>query len=253
MMKMKHAFRILIPVLLCSSSLQASLPPEFSAEYSLHKFGMHAAQASSSLQRQQDGSWLYRSQTETRGLISVFRKDRIIEQTVLKAFSNEIKPVSYQYIHKGSKKNRDRSIIFDWNNMSAGSLLGDTPSTVTIGPETIDNFSMQLKLMLDLKAGKRPLIYNIIRKGKVTDYEFKVLGNETIETDAGDFDTVKLERSREDSKRTTIMWTAPALHYLPVKIMHIETDGSQFSLLLNSVSGNITEKAGPAATATNSD
>jgi hypothetical protein len=245
-MKIKLSLRILIPALLFSSVLQASLPPEYNAVYSLHKFGMHAAEATSSLQKQQDGSWLYRSQTETRGLISVFRKDRIIEQTVLKEISGKIKPVSYQYTHKGGKKNRDRSILFDWNSLSANAITSGNRSTLAINPESIDSFSLQLKLMHDLETGKRPLIYHVINKGKASDYEFEILGNEKIETDAGDFNTVKLKRSRQDSKRVTIMWTASELHFLPVKIQHIEPDGSQFTLLMKSVSGKITQPTAPA-------
>jgi hypothetical protein len=245
-MNKKYFFKLLIPALLFSSASQASLPPEYNAVYGLNKFGMHAAEATSSLQKQQDGTWLYHSQTETKGLISVFRKDRIIEQTVLKEISGIIKPISYQYIHKGSKKNRDRSISFDWDKLTASSMVSGHRSTQAIKPDTIDNFSLQLKLMHDLQTGKHPLIYHVIRKGKAGDYEFEILGNEKIETDAGDFKAIKLKRSRKDSKRTTIMWAAPELHFLPVKIQHIEPDGSQFSLLLKNVSGKITETAAPA-------
>jgi hypothetical protein len=246
-MKIKYFIKLIIPVLLYSSALQADLPPEYSAVYTLNKFGMHAAEASSSLQKKQDGSWLYRSETETKGLISVFRKDRIIEQAVLQEHSGTIRPVNYQYIHKGSKKNRDRSITFDWDKLVASSTVSGHPSTLEIKPETVDNFSLQLKLMDDLKTDKRPLIYHVIKKGKADDYEFEILGNEIIETDAGDYRAIKLKRSREDSKRATIMWAAPELHFLPVKIQHIEPDGSQFSLLLKSVSGNILKPIAPPA------
>ena len=252
-MKIKYFSKLIIPVLLYSSALQAGLPPEYSAVYTLNKFGMHAAEATSSLQKKQDGSWLYRSETETRGLISVFRKDRIIEQTVLQEQSGIIRPVNYQYIHKGSKKNRDRSISFDWDKLTASSMVSGQRSTLAIKPETVDNFSLQLKLMHDLKTDRLPLIYHVIRKGKVSDYEFEILGNEQIETDAGNFKTIKLKRSRKDSKRATIMWAAPELHFLPVKIQHIEPDGSQFSLLLKSVSGKIIEPTAPAGLTAESD
>ncbi len=241
-MKTKPLLCMLLPALLFSHALQAGLPPEFSAEYSLHKFGMHAAQASSSLQQQADGSWLYQSQTKTKGVISIFRKDKITERTLLKKVANDFRPVSYQYIHKGGKKNRNRSVDFDWDKLQANSTISGKPSSVSIKAETVDYFSMQLRLMHDLQTAGKPQSYSIVKKGKLDDIIFKVRGTETIETDAGDFKAIKIERSRENSKRNTIMWLAPELHYLPVKIQHIETDGSKFSLLLDRVSGAITDK-----------
>lgn len=250
-MKTSHFFRILLAGLLVSSATQAGRPPEYKAVYSLNKFGMHAAESSSSLQKQADGVWLYQSRTETKGFVSLFRKDRITERALLKETSGKLRPVSYHYIHEGSKKDRNRSIDFDWNSHTASSIVSGNHSSLEIQPQTIDSFSLQLKLMHDLQTGKRPLVYHVIKKGQASDYEFEIIGQEKVETGAGAFNAIKLKRSREDSERTTITWAAPELHYLPVKIQHIEPDGSQFSLILQSVNGKITEQkatSGQAAT-----
>lgn len=233
---------ILCTALLYWSSSFASHPPEFDAIYNLKKFGLDSATAHTSFSKQANGTWLYKSLTETRGLVSLFRKDKISEQSILKHRKEIIVPILYEYRHSGSKKNRDRSINFDWDNLQAGSVVSGTASSLAITDGVIDGFSLQLKLMNDLQAGKQPLVYRVLHKGEIKHYEFEILGNETIETNAGEFKTLKLKRSRKDSKRTTIMWTAPALHYFPVKITHIEKDDSHFTLLLESISGDITKK-----------
>ncbi len=224
---------------------ETRLPPEFNVVYKLNKFGMDAAQAKVSLKKQADGSWIYNSQTKTKGVISIFRKDVITEQTVLKQFGQTIKPSHYQYIHKGSKKNRNRSIRFDWDKMLAYSDVSGNQSTLSLNNETIDSFSLQLRIMTDLMSGKRDLIYNIIKKGEAENYQFEILAEETVQTNAGHYKTLKLKRSRKDSKRTTIMWVAPALQYLPVKMTHIESDGTEFSLVMENISGGLSSSQAP--------
>jgi len=235
----KIFYPLLILTLLYLPVAHAKLPPEFQVVYQLNKFGMNAAQATVSLKQREDGAWIYNSQTKTKGVISIFRKDAITEQTELKKIGQQFKPVEYQYIHKGSKKNRNRSIRFDWDSKLAYSEVSGKQASLNIKPDTIDSFYLQLKLMIDLMSGKRDLDYSIIRKGEVENYQFEILGEETIETSAGDFKALKLKRTRKDSKRTTIMWMSPALHFLPVKMKHIEKDGTEFSLLLDRLSGGL--------------
>lgn len=236
----KLYFYLLFFALSCNSMAQTSLPADFDVAYKLNKFGMDAAKANVSLKKQQDGSWIYHSQTRTSGLISIFRKDVIIEETVLKAFGQDIKPTRYQYIHQGSKKNRNRSIIFDWDEKLARCDVSGNQTTLNINNDTIDSFSLQLKIMSDLKSGHRDLHYSILKKGEIDDYQFEIMGEETVATNAGDYSTLQLKRSRHNSKRTTIMWVAPVLDYLPVKMTHIESDGSEFSLIMESVTGDFT-------------
>ena len=227
---------------LVSMPAQAAWPPEFRATYQLHKLGMNAAEVRSSLETKADGSMLYKSKTETKGLVSMFRSDKITEKTVLEKSGSQWRPLSYRYIHKGSKKNRNRSVDFDYANNRANCISRGKPSEHTLQKDMHDGFSLQLKLMHDLHEGKTDLDYQVIYKGKIKRYRFENMGNETIETNAGTYNTVKLKRSREGGKRTTYMWVASQLHFLPVRIKHVEKDGTEFSLELEKIAGAITGK-----------
>ncbi len=237
---MKNIPLLVLLTLLTAPCTYAAFPPEFKAEYTLNKFGLDAAQADISLKKQKDGSWLYLSQTKTRGIVSIFRSDKITEKSVLRIIDGLIKPVDYQYNHKGGGKNRNRTIHFNWRTGTAESNISGTQSRLAIPADTIENFSLQLRLMNDLQQGKRVLIYNIINKGKLKRYNFEILGNEKVKTPSGEFNAIKFRRTRKNSKRSTIMWAAPELHFLPVKIQHIEKDGATFYMLLSNVSGPIT-------------
>lgn len=232
---------VLFAAIIPAKDLFAGMPPEYDAVYQLNKFGLHIAESHSALKRNDDGSWSYHSQTDTTGIVSIFRKDRIIEQARLEEINGNLRSVRYEYQHKGSKKNRDESIQFHWDSMSANTVVSGKQVTLQLKPQTLDNASLQLKLMMDLQTGKRPLAYHVISKGELDDLRFEMLGNEIIKTPVGDFQTIQIKRARKNNKRTTMMWMAPALHYLPVKIMHIEADGSKFELVLMHVRGKISE------------
>lgn len=236
----KQFFSLLVLVSFIPAS-HAAFPPEFTATYELNKFGLDAAAATLSLSKQGDGNWRYHSDTKPKGLIAIFRSDHITETTVLQQSGSQIRPLQYEYIHRGSKKNRDMKFRFNWDNKISDNLVKGHASTTPITENTIDKFSLQLRIMHDLMSGKKELKYEILDKGQIRDYEFEILGEEKVETPTGDYQCIKFKRERDNGERTTIMWAAKSLYYLPVKIQHIEEDGADFTLLLQSVSGKITE------------
>ena len=79
------------------------------------------------------------------------------------------------------------------------------------------------------------MMYAIADGGKLKTYDIHVRGEEVIETPAGQFETVIV--AREGDERSTTMWCAKSLNYLPVKIQQIEADGNRFSAELSQVKG----------------
>jgi len=239
---MKHLISALLLLgPLFTHPILAAYPSEFKVTYQLKKIGLIAAETVITLDKKDHDTWVYQSSTETKGLVSLFRSDKIIEKTILKRFPDEIKPILYNYIHEGSKKNRNQAITFDWKNKKAKTILKGHKNNISISDDAIDNFSLQLRIMNDLNDGKLQLAYNIINKGKLKSYKFEMLGKETIDTPLGELNTTKIKRTRKNGKRTTIMWLSPELHYLPVKIQHLEKDGTDFSLKISQISGPITK------------
>ena len=61
-----------------------------------------------------------------------------------------------------------------------------------------------------------------------------------ITTPLGKIEAIKLIRHREQSKgRQTILWCAPALNYLPIKLEHTEKGGAVFTAVLRHLEGLI--------------
>jgi hypothetical protein len=91
---------------------------------------------------------------------------------------------------------------------------------------------VQLQFRMDVIANKRPLEYKMVKEKEIDQYEFKIVGNETITVDGGTFDTVKFEVVRKSKKRQTLFWMAPDLGYLPIRLSHFSKGSKQLDMQL---------------------
>ena len=219
------------------ASAADDLPQAFEAAYTLHRKGIKIAKMKRSFSHLQNGKFLYRSETITAGLLSLFRKDRVIEQSTWYLDEQQIRPILYSYEHTGGKKERNVIIKFDWTaKRITNSINGDSWQMQT-RPNIMDKLLYQFAIMQDIKAGKDPLVYTIADGGKIKTYNFEVLGEEVIHTKLGKLHTLKLERHKSNSKRKTTFWCARDLNYLPVRVEHIAKDGSKTTAVINSLTG----------------
>ncbi|MEX2515361.1 MAG: DUF3108 domain-containing protein [Gammaproteobacteria bacterium] len=208
--------------------------PDFEAEYVLRSKGLEVAHIKRSVERLNNGDYRYLSRSETVGVVSLFRDDKIIEESRWKNTADGFQPIYYRYDHSGRKKNRQVNIEFDWNNNTVHMQVNENTWQTELEPLTLDKLLYQLAIMRDLSAGRDSINYKVADGGKIKDYAFEILGEETVETPYGSFKTVKVERHRNDTERETVFWCAVELGYLPIKIVHTEPDGLQTTTLLTS-------------------
>ena len=76
--------------------------------------------------------------------------------------------------------------------------------------------------------------YQIIEGEDVDTYDFRVLGEEKVRTQAGLINAIKVERVRDPGKsnRKTILWFAKDWDYLLVRLYQMETDGKEYQIML---------------------
>ena len=102
----------------------------------------------------------------------------------------------------------------------------------------MDKLNYILALMRDLGRGERRVEYPIADGGRrLKRYVLASVGEERIETGIGTFDTVVVRRERENSRRETTFWCARALGFFPVRIVHVERDGTPLTLRIKSLAG----------------
>ena len=181
--------------------------------------------ATRTLEQQPDGTWIYRFDVDS------FIAD-IRESVTFRWQDGRVQPIRYRYTLKGLLvPDRSRAINFSQAADSiSGSYEGDS-FTMAMADHALDPLGFQLQLRQDLKAGKRDVTYAVADDGDYDRDRFAVVGEETISTPVGEFATVKVEKVRDkDSKRETLMWFAPALDYLLVRLIQVEPDGSRYEV-----------------------
>ena len=213
------------------------LPSSFQAEFLLYTKGMKVARMERQYTQSKDGHYEYRSETETTGLISLFRNDLILEVTNWMLEGNDIKPLHYSYSHTRTKKERQVTIDFDWGKGQITNSINGESWNMPVRPGILDKLLYQFAIMRDLKQGKSPISYVIADGGKIKTYTFQLIGEERLETPLGEFHTLKLTRDKPNSRRKTTLWCARELDYLPVRVENIESDGMKTVAIINAYNG----------------
>ena len=112
--------------------------------------------------------------------------------------------------------------------MTVTNSLEDSHLEMDIPAGTLDKLASQLAMMLALRDGATEISFRIADDDKLKEYRFRVVGRETLELPAGTFDTIKVTKVRNNRKRETYIWCAPALNYLPVRIWQREKDNTEY-------------------------
>ena len=209
-------FAFLSATTVCQFVIANPLPQDFRASYTFTRNGMHVGEVKRSLRAANDGMYIYESVSEATGFISLFINDKIIERSTWAYVNDKPQPLQYTYIRSGGKKKRNVKLSFDWAQGIVINTINDDPWQMPVPPDTQDKLVYQLTLMLDLRTDTKKLHYTIADGGKLKDYAFTVVGEETVDTPLGKLRTTKIQRV--DDKRNTTIWCANTLNYLPVRI-----------------------------------
>ncbi|WP_338588779.1 DUF3108 domain-containing protein [Shewanella khirikhana] len=95
-----------------------------------------------------------------------------------------------------------------------------------------DTMMVQLQFRQDLIDGKEALEYHMVKDNEIDDYSFKRMGEEVLNIDGTEYRTLRLEVIRDSKKRKTVVWMAPDLAYLPVRMTHFEKGDKQLDVQL---------------------
>ena len=225
---------LLLIAALAASVLQAATLRDFKATYILKLGSLRIGTSTLTLQTGTDGSYRYESHSWPSRWISWLLKDQLRETSRGHITPAGIRPDKYHYLRNGGDKKREAKLTFNWDKHSVSNHVEGSRWEMDIPAGTVDKFASQLSMMLALQQDKKDVTFNIADGGHLKEYRYKVVGHETLEVPAGTFETVKITKLRDNKKRQTYVWCAPALNYLPIRIWQRETDDSVYTSDLES-------------------
>jgi hypothetical protein len=233
------------------SSTNLPAPTLYSAEYEARAMGM-STDAYRRLESSADNQFIL-----SHGLsVSVLGANLITveESSEFSWHQSGAVPLNYQYIQTGVRR-RDERVRFDWPQATANMTRDEREQHQNISKATLDNLSFSAQLSADLmykpelRVPDTVLSYEILDARRLETHEYRVMGEERINTSAGELDTIKLERIRDsDSERSTLIWLSVDHQYTLAKLSQTEGGGSAMELSLKQFTWTDNTPAGSTGT-----
>lgn len=220
----------LFPLVLPAAQDTADKPPlsSYTARFEATVAGIKMGEIERSLKQHDNGLYEQTSLIYTTGLLSVFRTDRFEEHSFWHWKNNTPVPERYTYHFSSSKGDVREQLDFDWEKKQVKSLRDGNVTTLDLEEGTVDKLSYQIALVRDLREGKKEFAYRIADRGDIRTINYKVIGEEKIDTPWGVQPTVKVQRVTLTNERVTILWLAPDLDYMVIKLIQ-DDNGTKMS------------------------
>ena len=171
---------------------------------------------------------IYRESLKAKNFIGSVNEQSTFQLTA----DHQLQPTKYSYTR--SVFGRDRSEVqdFDWQSRKIQYQKGSNAKTeLDIEPGVLDMITHRLQLRRDLTAGKQVFSYPVISRGKLKQYDYKVVSEQILQTAIGPLNTVKVERVIDDAEKTVSVWLATDWDYLIVKLQQSKgKDGHHLEL-----------------------
>ena len=130
-----------------------------------------------------------------------------------------IRPLEFWY-EDGSRSGEDNlHVVFDWDRRVATVSGAEARRELAVAGRRAR--SRQPASRADARSrrhGQRRASTRIADEDSVADYEYTDNGTATMATGIGPVETRMLTQQRAGSSRTTWLWVAPELRFLPVRI-----------------------------------
>ena len=191
---------------------------EFDAVYAVTWSGLPVGDARVSLKTEGDGGcYAYTTTTKPVGFVKALYGSPN-EASHFCVIDGRVRSQRFESVLEGDDK-QSYSLTFDY---AKHVVVDENTASREIPDEAVDSFSLQQAVRLWAAAhanDKQPPIgeFTMVDRKNLTHYQFRIAGHETVTTQAGDFDTVRIERVDTPDK-IGLFWVAPSRDYLPVKI-----------------------------------
>jgi len=206
----------------------------FQASYAWTWHGARVAASTLRLEQRADGTWIYSSHSEPRGLGFLYPMRPKLE-SVMRIVGDGIQPLHYRATDGTSANERGADVTFDWDAAHASGIYENVKVDLPLKAGVQDDLSIQVALLYALRQGRVPATLSMIDKNTIRDYSYRQQGTATITTRLGSIDTVIYASHHEGSPRTTRFWCAPSRGYVPMRVEQQRLDEVEWSMAIETL------------------
>jgi len=227
----------LLAALVAAHAVAADAVREYTASYEVRYKGKRVAESEFRVAAEGPGRYSFTSSTRARGILRLATPNAAVEHSVFEVTDGRIQPIRFESTD-GSRKGEDNySIDFDLNGGQIRIMRESGTSAIPFESGVLDLGSLQVALMHDVANCAAPGTYRFVDDNGIDSYSYARIEDQPAETDAGTFPTYRYSQQREGSSRQTVIWLAPELSALPVRIEQFRNGELQTVFSLAEVSG----------------
>ncbi|NIP53932.1 MAG: DUF3108 domain-containing protein [Phycisphaerae bacterium] len=189
----------------------------YKATYSVKYFGFKAGYVHFILLPRKDNNYVYLSRVEPGLLAHLMVSPEAFERTILTVDKSGVKPLSWVSEDGKSQTEGDGELTFDWDTERVFGIVEDEAVEFPLEPGLQNRLSMQIEVLWALLNKEQPGKITIIDGDKIKQYDYVRKEPQEINTDAGIYETILYESTREGSSRFKRIYHAPGLDYIPVR------------------------------------
>jgi hypothetical protein len=156
---------------------------------------------------------------------------RINEESIVDPLLG-LQALSYQYKQRGIDA-KERYYQYDPTSQIMTYELDQEKGSVLVTNGVYDELSLFLAVRANVYAGRLDFMIPVFDRNDVEDHHYRVLGEQILDTPAGTFSALHVERVRNpESKRKTEFWLSIKHDYILLKLNQTDTKGRKFILEL---------------------
>jgi hypothetical protein len=204
----------------------APQPPQFVATYTIAWHGITAGTSTLELRATAPQLYLYTSTDIAYGIFRLAFPHPLRQSSRLRITAGKVEPLTFQAAGPGNEVMAQ----FDWKDgqvtgMAKGKLLD-----LKLQPGTQDPLSVQIAIMLALEAQDAPESFWMLNTDEIDRFQYRREGDSTLDTPLGKLRTILYTSHEARSDKTTYLWLAPALDYMPARAEQHVKGRTQVSL-----------------------
>ena len=209
----------------------------YTATYRVEYKGKEAGVSDWSVRDLGDDRYEFMARITPKGMLKLIRPKPTIERSQFRLEGAALRPLEYWY-EDGSRSGEDNwHLVFDWDRRVATVTTAEARRELAVPDIALDIGTLKAAVMRDLAARGAPGPYEIADQDSVGTYEYTDSGPATLATGVGSLETQLFVQRRAGSSRSTWLWVAPTLGFLPVRVEQRRGDEVQTAFLLQSVDG----------------
>ena len=216
----------LIAVAIPCTAATPSIPHAISASYDVLWNGRRVAVMTETFEAK-DGGYRIISESQAVGLLATFVREPLRMVSSGQLIASGLRPLRFES-KRGDDDPRQVRAAFEWEAGQLAITQRGKTETLTLPPATQDPLSSMYQFMFLEPEKLQRFELSITNGRKLDHYLYAVRAGVEIETPLGRMTTVHLVKQHRPDETGGEVWLAPQHHYLPVKVVILEENGSRF-------------------------